>query len=318
MSGHVLTFGETMALVRADAGAWETSSSATVGIGGADSNVAIGLSRLGVPTSWIGRVGDDPLGRRVVRELRAEAIDVHAPLGPGRTGLMVKDKRTPHTTRVVFYRTDSAGSTLSPEDIPVHLVIDARLVHVTGITASLSPSANDTVEKVLALAREHEVPVSFDVNHRPSLWSEGDAGALYRRIAAQSDIVFAGDDEARLLVGPTGGTVGEAPADLARAISDLGPREVLIKRGADGAVGLVDGEIFDQPAVVVPVVDTVGAGDGFVAGYLAARLDGRPPAERLRQAVEVGAFACLDAGDWEGLPRTADLALLRSREPVTR
>ncbi|MFI8630977.1 sugar kinase [Microbacterium sp. NPDC077663] len=313
MSG-VFTFGETMALVRAESGPWETASSATIGVGGADSNVAIGLARLGVDVSWLGRVGDDALGRRIVRELRAEGVDVHAPIGPGRTGLMVKEKRTPHTSGVIFYRAGSAGSTLSPEDIPTAVIAAAELVHVTGITAALSASARATVDAVIDLARSGGVPVSFDVNHRPSLWRDEDPAPLYRSLAQRSDIVFAGDDEARLLVGEGPGE----PLALAHAIAELGPADVLIKSGSRGSVGVVDGEEIIRPALSVPVVDTVGAGDAYVAGYLAARLAGDSAAERVRLATAAGAFACLHIGDWEGLPRRDDLRLLDSEDPVTR
>nr|WP_154921446.1 sugar kinase [Microbacterium testaceum] len=315
MSG-VFTFGETMALVRADTGPWETAHGATVGIGGADSNVAIGLARLGIRATWLGRVGDDALGRRVVRDLRAEGIDVRAPLGPGRTGLMLKEKRTPHTTGVLFYRAGSAGSTLAPEDVPTDAVTGADLVHVTGITAALSASARATVDLVIDVARAAGVTVSFDVNHRPSLWGDDDPGALYRSIAARSDIVFAGDDEARLLLGAD--AAADAPLALAQKVAQLGPREVAIKLGHRGSVALVDGEVMVEPALTVPVVDTVGAGDAFVAGYLAARLSGSDAVGRVRQGVTAGAFACGHAGDWEGLPRLDDLALLHRKEPVSR
>ncbi|MFJ4037572.1 sugar kinase [Microbacterium sp. NPDC090007] len=315
MSG-VFTFGETMGLVRADSGPWETAHRASVGIGGADSNVAIGLARLGIRASWLGRVGDDALGRRVVRELRAEGIEVHARVVPGTTGLMLKEKRTPHTTSVLFYRAGSAGSTLAREDVPMDIVRDADLVHVTGITAALSRSARATVEVVIDTARDANVPVSFDVNHRPNLWRGEDPGELYRSLAARSDIVFAGDDEARLLLGPD--ALLEAPLALAQEIGDLGPREVVIKLGRRGSLAVIDGRPIVEPAISVPVVDTVGAGDAFVAGYLAALLSGSDARGRVRHGVTAGAFACLHAGDWEGLPRPADLALLDSEEPVTR
>jgi len=315
MSG-VFTFGETMALVRADTGPWETAHAATIGIGGADSNVAIGLSRLGIRASWLGRVGDDALGRRVVRELRAEGIHVHAPLGPGRTGVMLKEKRTPHTTGVYFYRAGSAGSTLAPQDVPMDAVTGADLVHVTGISAALSASARATVDHVVDSARSAGVPVSFDVNHRPSLWRDEDPGELYRSIASRSDIVFAGDDEARLLLGRE--TASDDPLALAQAIAQLGPREAVIKLGHRGSVALIEGETVVEPALTVAVVDTVGAGDAFVAGYLASRLTGGDALARVRQGVTAGAFACLHAGDWEGLPRRQDLALLHIEEPVSR
>ncbi|QCP00064.1 sugar kinase [Arthrobacter sp. 24S4-2] len=316
MKRRVFTFGETMALFRAGSpGGIETTSEAKIGIGGADSNVAIGLSRLGVSTQWVGRVGDDSLGRRIQRELRAEGIDTHVIVDPAPTGLMIKDHRTPHTTQVLFYRRHSAGSRLAPKDISRDMIAHAGIVHITGITASLSSSAEDATFTAIQYAREEGAQVSFDVNHRPRLWLDDDPAPLYRKIAKSSDIIFAGSDEARLLLGQG---ISSNSTWLACELAELGPREVIIKLGADGCVADISGQAYTQPAVPVTVVDTVGAGDAFVAGYLAALIEGADPAARLRRAATVAAFSCLNDGDWEGLPRQEDLHLLETQDPVDR
>jgi len=312
---YVVTLGETMALIRAqEPGPLWHAPALGLGIGGAESNVAIGLARLGTDVAWCGRVGDDALGVLVQREIRAEGVHTHVRVDPdASTGLMIKERRTPATQKVAYYRAGSAGSRLTPEDVPAGLVEDAALLHVSGITAALSPSARATLLDAVARARSSGVPVSFDVNHRASLWSATEAAAFSRDLLEEVDLVFAGEDEAALVVGPTGGA-DEAAAELAA----LGPREVVIKRGPDGALSLVDGELHATPAVPVDVVDTVGAGDAFVAGYLAERVAGHPPAARLALAVTTGSFVCLTVGDWEGLPRREELSLLTDREPVRR
>ena len=316
MSGHVFTFGETMGLYRAtELGSLETVTDAKIGIGGADSNVAIGLQRLGIDAIWTGRVGDDGLGRRIVRELRAEGISVKATVDPhAPTGVMLKEKTTAETTRVYFYRRDSAGSRVSPTDLDEHLIRSAALLHVTGITALISSSGRETVYTAIDIARDAGVPVSFDVNHRPSLVQPtDDPGAIYRHIATRSDILFAGEEEARL--------IATAPCDvpgLAAQLADLGPVEVIIKLGAEGSAGIAAGKVFHRDALPIRVVDSVGAGDAFVAGYLAARLQGLDIGQRTTLATTAGAFACLGPGDWESLPRPADLRLLSGGEPVTR
>ena len=314
MTGSVLTFGETMGLVRATGiGGWDVARQAEVGIGGADSNVAIGLVRLGVPTTWIGRVGADSLGRLVRRELLAEGVRALVTEDPDHpTGVMLKEKRTSGSTQVLFHRRGSAGSRLGPEDVPAEEVRRSALVHVTGITPALSSSARAATEAVLTVAREAGIPIAFDVNHRSALWIDGDAGELYRSIAARADLVFAGEDEARLMVD------GRAPEALAREIAALGPREVIIKLGARGSLVLADGVVREQPAHVISVVDSVGAGDAFVAGYLAALLRGGSVADRLASGTAAGAFACMAPGDWEGAPRTHELRLLTEVEPVAR
>lgn len=311
----VVTLGETMALVTpAELGSLETVSAMRLGVGGAESNVAIGLARLGVPVRWLGRVGDDALGRRIVRELRAEGVEVRAIVDPdAATGLMVKERRTPDTTRVLYYRAASAGSRLGVADLAEAELAHASLLHVTGITAAISGSALATLDAAVEQANAAGVPVSFDVNHRASLWGARDAGAVYRAIAARAEVVFAGFDEA-LLLAPDAGD----PESAARAIAASGPREVIIKLGADGCLALIEGELHRVAARDIRPVDTVGAGDAFVAGYLAERLAGLSARTRLDTAVAAGAFACLNPGDWEGLPRRAELALLAASDPVTR
>ncbi|WP_227878579.1 sugar kinase [Arthrobacter dokdonensis] len=311
----VVTIGETMALMRSVApGPLSHAASLELGIGGAESNVAIALRRLGASVAWIGRVGSDSLGDLVLRELRAEDLQLSAVRdGTAPTGLMIKERRTADAVNVMYYRAGSAGSRLSPEDIPTDLIIGAKLLHVTGITPALSASAADAIHYAVARAREAGTLVSFDLNYRSALWSSAEASIAFQALIAKADVVFAGDDEAAIAVGECTG-----PDTLARRIAGLGPSQVIIKRGAAGATALVDGELFTQPAVPIRPVDTVGAGDAFVAGYLAELLRAEPVAQRLVTAVRTGAFACLVPGDWEGMPRRSELAMLEATEQVFR
>ncbi|HEY1531544.1 MAG TPA: sugar kinase [Galbitalea sp.] len=310
----VVTLGETMGLFRAASiGSLAHVSDFTLDIGGAESNVAIGLARLGTPSRWLGRVGNDSIGRRVLRELRAEGVDVVGVVDDGApTGIMIKEQRTATATRVQYYRAGSAGSRLCVEDLARADIPNASLLHVTGITPALSNGAHEAVLAAVSMARDAQVPVSFDLNHRSALWTNHPA-AIYSELASQADIVFAGDDEARILI-----PGAETPAELAAGIAALGPSQVLIKLGAEGCVAQIDGVAYTRDAVAVSVVDTVGAGDAFVAGYLAELLAGRSVEERLTTAVTVGAFACLASGDWEGFPTRDELGLLGRTDPVQR
>lgn len=312
---YVVTLGETMALLHNQTpGSLAHAASLQLSIGGAESNVAVALVRLGTSATWIGRVGADSLGERVLRELRAEGVTVHAAVDPDApTGLMIKEQRTQDATHVWYYRAGSAGSRLGTDDFPPSLIAGAALLHVTGITPALSTTAHSAVVEAVQLAREAGVPVSFDVNHRTTLWKGREPAEVYRELARASSIVFAGADEARLLA-PTAASVPE----LARGVASLGPKQVIIKLGGAGCHALIDGADYPLPAVPVRVVDTVGAGDAFVAGYLYEFLLGKDPLTRLRTAVTTGAFACTTVGDWEGLPRRQDLALLALGDPVIR
>jgi 2-dehydro-3-deoxygluconokinase len=310
----VLTFGETMALLRpVGTGPLAHTTTMHLGVGGAESNVAVALRRLGTEVTWVGRVGDDSFGDLVERELRAEDVHPHivrdhdAP-----TGLMVKERRTASATRVWYYRAASAGSRFTIGDIPDALWDNVTLLHITGITPALSDAAANATMQYVEHAKALGVAVSFDVNHRHSLWSSDEARPTYRSLIEVADVVFAGADEAAIVVGD--GT----PAQLAARLCAMGPPEAVVKLGPDGALAVVDGVEYHQPAISVPVIDTVGAGDGFVAGYLADRLAGRTVQQRLRTAAAVGALACTVDGDWEGMPRRDELDLLTTSEPVAR
>jgi 2-dehydro-3-deoxygluconokinase len=313
-TGAVVTLGETMGLMRATSiGSLEHVSELALHIGGAESNVAIGVARLGRPALWMGRVGDDSIGRRVVRELRAEQVATVITVDPeARTGVMLKETPTAGSTRVLYYRAGSAGSRLTEADLDLEAIAAAGVLHITGITPALSPSAERAVDAALDTADAAGVPVSFDVNHRSALWVGRDPTSTYRRLAERARIVFAGSGEAELLVG------AGAPDVQARRIAELGPAHAIVKLGERGCVAVIDGDLLTVPAVPVTAIDTVGAGDAFVAGYLTALLDGEDAAIRLTQACRCGAFACLGPGDWESLPRRADLGAGSLSDPVLR
>lgn len=307
---ELVTLGETMGVLAADEiGPLRNGHRMVLGFAGAESNVAVGVSRLGHQVAWVGRVGADPIGRLILREMRAEGIDVsHAVVDPeAPNGFMLKLRRTSATSEVLYSRRGSAGSRLCPDDVPSDVIAGARVVHVTGITPALSASARAAVERAIDIASSNHVPVSLDVNHRSALWSGGEAADVLRCLVARCDLVFASENEAALIVG------AHEPADAARALAALGPRHVVVKRGELGYVACIDGKVTSEPAVAVPVVDPVGAGDGFVAGYLASWLDGASPADALRTANLTGAFVVAVPGDWEGLPTRAELAAFAGR-----
>ena len=304
----VLTFGETMALLTPlQVGLLRHAASLDVGIAGAESNVAVGLARLGTTVRWIGRVGDDEFGRLITMTLRGQGVDVHAVVdGEAPTALMLKEQRMSRATRVVYYRAHSAGSRLTPSDVDEESIGSARVLHVSGITAALSPSARETVLTAVRHARAAGVLVSLDINHRSALWDAETAGPVYRELVTASDIVFATEAEAAMVVSVADGN----PLSLARAMADLGPSAVIVKRGSLGAVAVIDGRDHEVPPIPVAAIDSVGAGDAFAAGYLAGLCAGEPVEARLSLAAHTGAFAVTVRGDWEGAPTRDELRLL--------
>lgn len=301
----VVTFGEALGSLRS-AGMIRHGGAMSLSLAGAETNVAIGLARLGHRVRWTGRLGADEVGALAARELRAEGVVIDRVVFDDSlpTAVMLVEKRVADISRVSYYRAGSAGSALEARDLHDTFDQKTRVLHVTGITPALSPSAAEAALWAVRTAKELGIRVSLDVNYRSALWSRAEASAVLAELAACASIVFASDDELSLLGSET--SEQEASARLLGS----GVEEVVVKRGGDGAtVWSASGEL-SVPAVDVPVIDTVGAGDAFTAGYLSALLDGEPVAARLDRGTILGAFSVSGVGDWEALPRRNELALL--------
>jgi 2-dehydro-3-deoxygluconokinase len=306
--GRLVTFGESMGLVStSDIGPIDFAAAFRYGIGGAESNVAIGAARLGAPVTWIGRLGCDSTGDMIERRLRAEGVRVHVIRDGGCTGLMLRHQRVAGHFSVDYHRAGSAATRLCAADIPDGLLACAAILHLTGITPALSESARRAVFDAAERARALGLAICLDVNYRAKLWAPATARPVLRALAERSDILMAGRGEARLLLGDA--DAGDEHALLHR-LAALGPSEVIVRDGPRGCSALIDGAEFSLPAPSVIVVDPVGAGDAFAAGYLADRLAEELPHTRLRTAITAGAFAVSVPGDCEGLPRRHELVAL--------
>lgn len=280
----VLTLGETMVAMRTPA-RWAHGGTAHVGVAGAETNVAIGLSRLGHSTRWVSRLGDDPFGEAIRAVLAAESVDTtYVSTVPDRnTGLLFSDTG-PWGRR----------STISADDVRPALLDGARAVHVTGITPALGQGPAEAVITMLRFARDHGWLTSLDVNYRSTLWTRDDAAVALRPLLPWIDLLIASDDELSIV----GDDVDAVAAQVGR---------VAIKHGRDGA-GLVAGSEHDTcAAFAVNVVDPVGAGDAFSAGLLSGLLDGLDDATSLQRGCALGAAATAARDDWSGLPLRTDL-----------
>jgi 2-dehydro-3-deoxygluconokinase len=315
MAAEVVTLGECLiALIATAPGPLAEAAAFERHVAGAEANVAVGLARLGHSVAYIGRVGEDGFGTAIVRRLRGEGVDVGHLVADAEaaTGLMLRERRVLGAAQVVYARTGSAGSRVSVVDVD-HAATDgvfagARWLHITGITPALSATAHDATRQAVELAHSAGLMVSFDVNLRRRLWSDADAAPIVRRFAEHADVVLGSPDELAVV---TGSTTADAAA-LARAVIDLGPSIAVVKLGAEGALGLErGGEPVSCPALPVPgALDPVGAGDGFCAGFIAARLDGADLATALRSGNACGAAVVAAVGDLAGLPDAAELARL--------
>jgi 2-dehydro-3-deoxygluconokinase len=294
----LLAIGETMVVVTPVTPApLSTSATYVLRPGGAESNVATHLARLGHRVAWFSAVGDDPFGRIIVDHLASVGVDTsHVVTVPGApTGIYFKHVAD-GLSRMFYYRAGSAASTLGPWAAPRIAAVPARVVHLTGITPALSDGCAD-LTRVLMATRTGESLVSFDVNFRPALWSAAEAAPVLREFAAQADVVFVGLDEARDLWG-----AAEA-ADVRRILPQ--PRAIVVKDGAiratefsvaDSAAVLPEavpsedgGTSWHEPALTITVVEPIGAGDAFAAGWLSGWLRGFDPPRRLALGHRVAA-----------------------------
>ena len=269
---EIITIGETMVLITPTvAEPLETAELFRLETGGAESNVAVHLSALGHHAAWVSHLGSDPFGRRVERQLRERGVDTSlvkfstdAP-----TGFYFKDPGN----GVIYHRAGSAASAMTPADLADVPFEQAAITHISGITPSLSAGCSALIEAVLDRAQQSDTVVSFDVNYRAALWPVDEAGPTLLALARRANIVLVGLDEAEVLWGTT-------TPDEVRAL--LGTPDLLvIKEGDVGATEFnADGQVF-VPAHTVDVVEAVGAGDAFAAGYLSGYLNGSTPEQRL-------------------------------------
>ncbi len=312
---EVVTLGECLiSLIASQPGSLAEAALFERHIAGAEANVAVGLARLGHTAVYIGRVGGDGFGAAIVRRLRGEGVDVsQLEVDPAATtGLMLRERRVLGAAEVVYARTGSAGSRVTPDDVrraqADGVFGEGRWLHLTGITPALSDTARAATALAIDLAREAGMTVSFDVNLRRRLWSDEAAAPVLRPLVERSDIVFGSPDELAVVTG----TDETDPVALATAVLALGPGLAVVKRGAEGALALErGGEPVWSPATAIPsVVDPVGAGDGFCAGFIASRIEGDDLATALKMANACGAAAVAAVGDLSGLPTRIELARL--------
>lgn len=284
----VVTVGESMVLVTpTNSGSVETAKAFTLDVGGAESNVAVHLHQLGLQVLWCGAVGDDPLGSHLLTTLRRAGLDLsHVTVDTDApTGLYVKNPGK----GVYYYRSESAASHLGPEAVPDNVLQRASIVHLTGITPALSGSCRTLSFSVARRARQAGAILSADVNYRPALWTVDVASEYLLELCRLADVMFVGLDEAHTVWGCT------TPAHVRALFPDVD--RVVVKNADVGAVEFDgDKEIF-VASLQVNVVEPVGAGDAFAAGYLGGIIKGLPSESRLRLGHERAARTLLSVTD---------------------
>ncbi|WP_079041631.1 sugar kinase [Streptomyces sp. Root264] len=319
----VVTLGESMvAFQPSRPGRLADVPSFDRGIGGAESNVACALAAAGHTARWIGRVGADGFGDHLVETIGSYGVDVSRvrrdPDRPTGVYFRTAGDRSGDAHEVAYYRAGSAASAMSVDTVGLDAVRAGRVLHLTGITAALSADCLGLLRELTA-ARPGRPLVSFDVNHRPRLWTDGDGPRILRELARGADLVFVGEDEAADVWGLDG------PDAVRAAIPE--PEVLVVKQGAHGATlfhrdrvhgdrvhgdrvhgdRVQEDSVLHVPAPRVDVVAAVGAGDAFAAGFLSATLRGLPARDRLRHGHLTAAAALTVPGDL-AVPPTRDHA----------
>ncbi len=316
MTLDVATLGEAMLRLSTPTGhRLRTAASYDVHVGGSESNVAAALARCGRQVLWVSRLPDNELGHRVAEALAATGVDidhVHWQLG-GRLGTyFVELNGAPAAPHVVYDRAGSAASELAPDDIPWDRFERARLVHLTGISAALSPTCRAATLEAARRARAGSPLLAVDVNYRHKLWAADEAARTISQLIDGADLVLCSASDAELLFGIEG-----PPLDVARQLADRGGNQrVVVTAGTHGAVwidGDLSGTVDGHPQATM--VDRLGAGDALAAGVIDGVLRGSL-ADGVRLGVSMATIAIGTAGDM--YPGTAAEALRLAAGPPSR
>ena len=285
-------------------------------VGGAELNFAIGCSRLGLQTGWISRLGNDEFGKYIFNFVRGEGIDVsQVKLVDGYpTSLNFKEIMEGGNGSTFYYRSNSPTLTMSPESIKSSYLENAKLLHITGVFPAIEEKNADIIHAAIEEAKKQNLLISFDPNIRLKLWSKERAREVLSSFLPHVDIFLTGLEEAELLLGTSD------PKEIVETCTNLGISYVAIKLGDKGSIGYHNGEFIEAPPVKLgKVVDTVGAGDGFDAGFVYGVLNNWPLTKVLHFANTIGSMVVSVSGDNEGLPYLDDvLVQLGEKEFVDR
>ncbi|MBK9941309.1 MAG: sugar kinase [Kouleothrix sp.] len=313
--GHVLVVGDAnvdlvIHLPGAAAPPHQGELQARIVGGGTGANTAVALARLGVPVSFAGTIGHDRYGRWIAEDFEHEHVDTR--------GLVVRAEAFTPTVVIVVGADGErhavlwppegwAHTLLHPTDLPSALIAEAGWLHTTGMCLRAMP-VRTAMLHAMRVARAAGVPVSLDLNLRLELWGwDDDVRQAIRQAVELADVVLGNAREEIVPLAECDDLVAAAQALCDRQ------RIVVARLGAEGALAVAPGQVVRAPAFPAAVVNTVGAGDAFDGGFIAARLAGRPLGDALRWGNAVAALK-IQGDSARALPSRAEVeALLASR-----
>jgi len=292
------TFGEAMALFLSedtdsviDAKLYRRSTA------GAEGNVAVAVSRLGLHAHFYTHLGADELGTAILDDFIAEGVDVsEVKRVPEFSGTMIRNPGTTRPVEATYLRKGAAATTISPTDINLGMLHSSKWVHTTGITCAISTSAASAVEFALTKAREAKITCSLDLNIRRKLWSEAQARVVLEPLAHDLDLLIGGEDEYLAIFGEND------PKRALELVADRGCKIAIMTKGDQKIRYLINGEFGEVTPPKVKAVDPVGSGDAFTGGVIAGLLSGLSAVDAIKQGSVSGARVASQFGDWAGLP----------------
>jgi 2-dehydro-3-deoxygluconokinase len=298
LSTDLFTFGEALSVfISTDTDSVMSAKTFERVTAGAEVNVAVAISRLGLKSQYFSRFGNDQLGSVMLADIAAEGVDVSlAKRVNSYTGAMVRNPGKSAAVELSYLRKGSAASTIEPADILDTYISSTRWLHATGITCAISQSGADTVKIALEKAAAMNIKSSFDLNIRRKLWSEEDARKVLEPLAKKVDLLIGGEDEYQAVFG------AQEPKNVLAEANKRGCKIAVMTKGDQKMRYSIDGNYAELTPPKVLAVDPVGSGDAFTGGVIAGLLSGMKVEQALEQGSICGALVASMFGDWTGIP----------------
>ena len=298
MSTDLFTFGESLSVfISSDTDSVMSAAKFERVTAGAEVNVAVAISRLGLKAQYFSRFGNDQLGSVMLADIESEGVDVSlAKRVDSFTGAMVRNPGKSAPVEISYLRKGSAASTIEPSDILDSYISSTRWLHATGITCAISESGAKTVKHALEKAAQLKIKSSFDLNIRRKLWSEDAARKVLEPLARDVELLIGGEDEYQVVFGQV------EPKQILAEVNKRGCKIAVMTKGDQKMRFSIDGNYEEITPPKVVAVDPVGSGDAFTGGVIAGLLSGMSTTQALEQGSICGALVASMFGDWTGIP----------------
>jgi len=298
LSTDLFTFGESLSVfISSDTDSVMSATKFERVTAGAEVNVAVTLSRLGLKAQYFSRFGNDQLGSVMLADIEAEGVDVSlAKRVDSFTGAMVRNPGKSAPVEITYLRKGSAASNIQPSDILDSYISSTRWLHATGITCAISDSGAKTVKHALEKASQLKIKSSFDLNIRRKLWSEEQARKVLEPLAHDVELLIGGEDEYQVVFGQAD------PKEILLEANKRGCKIAVMTKGDQKMRFSIDGKYEEITPPKVVAIDPVGSGDAFTGGVISGLLSGMSAKGALEQGSICGALVASMFGDWTGIP----------------